>query len=359
MKRKKSLFFALLIAVMVCFGTCMVSVSAEAAVTNVMKSPKAKAGKLVKNTKGIRYQYTDTKKYARKEWLNISGKIYYFTSTGYARTGWLTYNSRKYYFNKNGKLVTGWLTSGGHKYYIWKNKDRFSGSAAMGKVKIGSYYYCFSSKCIMLTGWRKISGQYYYFYKSTGRMAVNAEIGSYYVDASGRKTDNPNDSELVKTGKVDWWVGDSRTVGLGIVKGISSKCIAKVGEGYSWFISSAEATLKKKLKADPDATVVFNFGVNDINNISKYISRYRKLMAAYPKAHFYFLSVNPIDSKYTAGYVSNSKIKAFNKKLKAAFPQNYIDTYTFLVNDGFSTVDGLHYTTSTYKLIYNYVLKKV
>lgn len=105
--------------------------------------------------------------------------------------------------------------------------------------------------------------------------------------------------------------------------------------------------------------MVLNFGVNDHVNITKYINSYKKLLKAYPEANIYFMSVNPIDSKYTAGYVSNAKINSFNKKLKAAFPQRYIDVNSYLKKKGFKTVDGLHYTAATYKKIYNYVLSKV
>lgn len=343
-----------------CLFICLMAggvVSQAASPTNVLKAQKASAGKLVTSKKKVRYYNTAAKKYAKNQWLNVKGSIYYFDAKGYASTGWKTYNGKRYYFASNGKLITGWKTIGGKRYYLWKNKGDLSGSAATGKQKISSAWYYFSGTGVRQTGWKKIGSYYYYFYPSTGKMAVNTRIGTYKVDGNGRRVSNKPSN--TSSSKVDYWVGDSRTVGLGIANGISSKCIAKVGEGHNWYLSTAEKKLKAALKKNPKATVVLNFGVNDHVNITKYINSYRKLIKEYPNAKIYFMSVNPIDSKYKAGYTSNTKINNFNKKLKAAFPDRYLDVNSYLKKSGFKTVDGLHYTVATYKKIYSYVLSKV
>lgn len=346
-------------------GSAALGSHAEAAsLNNVTKAPKAKSGEWVIASKGYRYRY-NTGEYAKSAWLKIDGEIYYFKSDGYLQTGWKTYKKNRYYFNNMGALVTGWNTIGGKKYYLWKQY----GYAATGKSKIAGKYYYFDSKGVMKTGWRKIGKYYYYFKKSNGSMAVSRKIGKYHVDSKGRRitetdtegTDNPSTTE--KTGKVDYFVGDSRTVGMGAATGTGSKCIAQVGEGYNWYVSTAEAQLKAKLKKKPTATVVINFGVNDIDNYKSYISKYKKLIKEYPKARIFIMSVNPVDSKYTWGYYSystmKSKIKTFNKKMKAAFPNNYIDCHTYLTKNKFTTVDGIHYNTATYKKIYKYILTQV
>lgn len=360
MNSKKKAILRLLCCLVCCVSILMLGRQAEAAtLKNVMNAPKASAGKLLKEEKGVRYRFTKSGNYAKSRWLKISGKIYYFKKDGYAQTGWKTYNKKKYYFSSEGKLQTGWKTIGGKKYYFWKSKQELSGSAATGLAKISSASYYFSSNGVMQTGWKKIGKYYYYFRPSTGKMAKSTTVDGYKIDKNGHRTGKASSNTSTDTTKgnssVQIWVGDSRTVGLGSVKGISSKCIAKVGAGYSWYVSTAEPQLKQKLKKNPEATVILNFGVNDIGNASKYVTKYKALVKKYPKAHFYFMSVNPIDSKYTAGYVSNSMIQSFNKKLKKAFPASYIDTYSYLKKNGFSTVDGLHYTSATYKKIYTYV----
>lgn len=355
MKKQKKYVLGILMCMILCF--LAPGMNGQAATPeNVMQSPKASSGKLETTGKGVRYYNSRTRKYEKKKWLKIKSNIYYFTSTGYAKTGWMTHNGRRYYFDKKGRLQTGWQEIGDSTYYMWKSKEHLSGSAATGKVQIASKYYYFSSKGVMETGWKKIAGAYYYFNPDNGRMAVNTTVGKYKVDARGRRIAA---SGKKMAGKVDYWVGDSRTVGLGSALGISKKCVAQVGMGHFWYLTTAEKKLKNALKKNPNATVVINFGVNDHGNIQKYINSYRKLINSYPNAQIWFMSVNPIDSKYKAGYVSNKDIDRFNKKLKAAFPDRYIDTNSYLKKTKFKTVDGLHYTAATYRKIYNYVLSKV
>ncbi|MDO5541143.1 MAG: GDSL-type esterase/lipase family protein [Eubacteriales bacterium] len=365
MKKTKFAVVLTLMCILLGFGGIPGNAKVQAALSNVMKAPNAKAGTWIMKSKGYQYRYKATGKFAKNVWCKIDGNIYYFKSNGYLQTGWKVYNKNRYYFNNQGVLQTGWKTLNGKKYYLKKT----TGAAAIGKVKIGSRYYYFSSTGARQTGWRKVEGYYYYFYPDNGSMAVNTKIGKYYVDKNGRRTSantstvNTGESALKKTGKVDYFVGDSRTVGMGAANGKSSQCIAKVGEGYNWYCSTALPKLKARLKKKPAATVVLNFGVNDIDNYSKYIAAYKKLIKAYPKAKIYIMSVNPIGKKYTWGYYSCStmraKVKTFNNKMKAAFPNRYIDCYTYLNKNGFSTVDGIHYTTATYKAIYKYILTKV
>lgn len=359
MKKTKFAVILIMMCMLLGFGGSSADTKVEAALTNVLKAPKAKAGTWVIHTGGYRYRYKKTGEYAKSKWLKIDGNIYYFRSTGYLQTGWLTYNKKKYYFNEQGVLQIGWLNYKGGKYYL----SKYTGEALTGKKMIGTKYYYFSSSGVRQTGWKKIGSYYYYFYPSNGSMAVSTKIGSYYVDKNGRRTTKQSSSSETsstqeKLGKVDFFVGDSRTVGLGIATGKSNKCIAKVGMGYDWFVKTAEPKLRSELKKKASATVVFNFGINDEHNYNKYIARYKKLIKDYPKAHFYFMSVNPFQTGY-GWNCTTAGVKKFNSALKKAFPDKYIDSYTYLTKKGYSTVDGLHYTTSTYKTIYNYVLGKV
>lgn len=367
MRKLKTVVLMALMCLTLSFGVSAFGMQAQAASpSNVMKAPKAKAGQWVIRKNGYQYRFKSDKKYAKNTWLNIDDHIYYFKSNGYLQTGWKSYKSKRYYFNKQGQLQTGWEKIGDSKYYF----SRSTGAAATGKVKIASKYYYFSSKGVMQTGWKKIGSYYYYFEPSNGSMAVNKKIGSFYVDNQGRRSAaisavTPDDSQdsMHQTNSVDIFVGDSRTVGMGQATGKSSKCIAKVGEGYNWYVSTAEPKLEKKLKANPTATIVLNLGINDIGNYQNYIKSYKQLIENFPMANIYFMSVNPVDSKYDWGWMSYSKmktsIKKFNVELKKAFPTRYIDCHTYLTKNGFTTRDGIHYTEDTYKKIYKYILTQV
>ena len=109
-------------------------------------------------------------------------------------------------------------------------------------------------------------------------------------------------------------------------------------------------------------TVVFAFGVNDLGNVNSYISYYKSLQKKYPKAKFYYLSVNPVNEGTAAAYgyqVKNSQIKTFNKKLKSAFGGKYLNSYSYLTKNGFSTADGVHYTAATYQKLYKFIKSKI
>jgi hypothetical protein len=74
------------------------------------------------------------------------------------------------------------------------------------------------------------------------------------------------------------------------------------------------------------------------------------------------LSVNPVKEKKAsaAGYsVKNSAIREFNRKLKAAFPSRYINSFSYLLKNGIETTDGIHYHTATYTSLYHYIIEKI
>lgn len=142
------------------------------------------------------------------------------------------------------------------------------------------------------------------------------------------------------------FVGDSRTVGLdACVSGISSK--AKDGAKVDYLQSILSDVTKTRKK-----NVIFNFGVNDLGNINKYITVYKSLPKDFIKNNnVIIMSVNPTDgSKYGSW---NTDIDKFNAKMKKNLPSGvkYLDTNSTLKKEGFSTRDGVHYKEVTYKRI--------
>ena len=87
--RKYSLF-CLLLLIMIFTGVR--TVSAADMVARAKKNGKTVAkGKIVTDSKGVRYRFSKDKTYAENKWLEIDGVVYYFNSKGYAKTGWFTY----------------------------------------------------------------------------------------------------------------------------------------------------------------------------------------------------------------------------------------------------------------------------
>ena len=156
-------------------------------------------------------------------------------------------------------------------------------------------------------------------------------------------------------------VGDSRFVGQQSYNLTDSKTtyIAKTGEGYN-YLQQVENQIKRN---DSKSSVfVINMGVNDLYNVSNYVT-YITDLANQLQGKLYFLSVNPVDEAVEKQYgysVKNSDIDTFNKTIKKNLKNvTYINSNSYLKKNGFTTTDGVHYTEETYTKIYNYILKKI
>ncbi len=295
---------------------------AKAAV-NVVQSAKTVTGGEWKTTaKGKRYRYANGT-YAKKAWRKIGGSIYRFNTGGYVLTGWIKYKGKMYYAASNGKLQIGkWVKSGGKKYYVDKTGARLQNV------------------------WIKYNGKFYYL-GSTGAVE----------QTSSKKTSKTFNGSYI-------FVGDSRTVGMQMAASpADTKYIAKVNMGYSWLESTAGPELQSYLNGNPNVSVVLAFGVNDLGNVQKYISYYKKLISMYPNTRFYVESVNPVDEQVEAqhGYtVTNKQIIAFNKKLRAGVGKSrFLNTYNYLAKKGFQTSDGVHYTIEEYSGLYSYIISLI
>lgn len=154
------------------------------------------------------------------------------------------------------------------------------------------------------------------------------------------------------------WAGDSRTVGMQNAVDNDDLYIGAAGEGYDWLIGTGLPQIEEAIKTYPDAPVVFNFGVNDYDNLERYAEFYTSLAKEYPKTHFYFLSVNPIDPAVCKN-ITNEEIANFNSRLQQLFPDTYIDSFTFLMMNEAATIDGIHYSGDDYRLIHEFAVEKI
>ena len=173
--------------------------------------------------------------------------------------------------------------------------------------------------------------------------------------AAEPESDSP---ESAKQGILHIWVGDSRTIGMCDALDNEDVYIGASGEGYSWFSEAGLLQLKKAISECPEAPVIFNFGVNDPDNLENYISLYEALAAECPDTHFYFMSVNPIEPTLCEN-ITNEEISGFNSRLSSAFPDTYIDTFTYMQMSGVVPIDGIHYSEEDYQLIYEYASQEV
>ena len=303
--------------IMVMFLTVTGATSASA--QNMIR--EAKQNKITSATLVTKKNRTRLKlkngKYVKNTWVSYKGKIYCFSKKGYAKEGFFTYDSKRYYADKQGAVLHGeWL------------------------VKKKGYYYL------------KKSGE------KAHDETLTIDGGTYVFKKNGKLDESKSDPVKGLSDKV-LFAGDSRTVGMSMsVSNNNTSYIGKVSQGYAWLAAEAGGKVRQYLAQNPTANVIFCFGVNDLGYVNQYISYYKDIIRDYPKASFWFMSVNPI-SRTATSYLSNALIESFNRQLKKAFGKSYIDTYTYLVKNGFSSFDGVHYTVETYQRIYAYTMDQI
>ena len=178
------------------------------------------------------------------------------------------------------------------------------------------------------------------------------------------------------------WFGDSRTVYFAsAVYGYKPKrhtrpltvykkhVVAKSATTLGWARGTGYRKLCKRLKKRPTATVIMNFGVNDIgrgyDHKAGYLSLIRKIHKKYPRATLCFMSVNPVKASSRNPYARtgakaarvNQRIASFNSYIHRNLPKGciYINSSR---NVSFSYKDGLHYTKAAYRRISKYVTGK-
>lgn len=179
-------------------------------------------------------------------------------------------------------------------------------------------------------------------------------------------------------------VGDSRTMQMYLtIRKMLKKTTFVYGNGGGlvWFKSTGYPSLLSKVKAQSakrkkKSAVVLNLGVNDLRNVKKYISYYKKIYKELSNYNcdLYIMSVNPIDvirMKDGGRHLAKAatSVISFNKKLKAGVGSRYtwVDTYSKLMESGWTTQgsvydgggDGVHYTKATYQRIYNFLIEAI
>lgn len=178
-----------------------------------------------------------------------------------------------------------------------------------------------------------------------------SESAGNAADSAGSIPDSAASSPII-------WAGDSRTIGMRDALKNDDIYIGASGEGYDWLSSTGLPLVKEAIEENPKAPVVFNFGVNDYDNLSNYMALYGSLTKEYPDTHFYFLSVNPIEPTVCKN-ITNEEITDFNNHLKELFPDTYLDSFTYLMTNEVVPIDGVHYSKEDYQLIYDYAAGQI
>ncbi len=166
------------------------------------------------------------------------------------------------------------------------------------------------------------------------------------------------------------WIGDSRFVILDqvVVTKPDDIFIHEAGMYYDWFQDTAVPKLRKILNSDPSYQVVINMGVNDCQlrccgeenyQAYNYVSLINSLIQEFPDTKFYFASVGHLDSDVEPVFVTavrmNAFVDEFNDVMRSRCAASYLPLGEYLIENGFSTLDGIHFDEVTCKKIYDYV----
>ena len=186
------------------------------------------------------------------------------------------------------------------------------------------------------------------------KVQINTEIQIDKQNPADQGTlSKPDHPDTISADKLVF-IGDSRTEGLRDAVNDDSiwSCLSSMG--YDWMVSTGVPQVEDQI--EDNTAVIILMGVNDLYHVNDYISYINSKAAEWGNrgAQTYFVSVGPVQND---PYCSNAEIESFNAAMQANLSGvTYIDVYSHLVSEGFSTVDGTHYPDSVSVDIYNYIL---
>ena len=205
-----------------------------------------------------------------------------------------------------------------------------------------------------------------------GLFALSVYLGTDITQSDNNNAVNKNDDDDEKVNGTNMgtdykpnrnvtnyiFVGDSRYVAMENLATDTDTFICKEGEGLS-FLQSHIYDIKSNI-VDKDTVIIIGMGVNDYKySFDDYVSTINQLDEEIDCQLCYML-VNPVDDEkiQNSGYqITNEELDEFNNNMKLALNSDImiIDTNSYLKENGYNTVDGLHYDEVTYENIYWYI----
>ena len=369
---------------------------------------------------GNYYYYFCAQGYMLTGWRTFNNARYYFYSrTGAMVRGWLRWRDNMYYFTSAGKLVTSQeaYVIGGRTYSIDENgvcTEVFTvefctyngGAFKKYSVKAGDSVAVPSMANLAgytFMGW---STQKYCFVTEAGGANIAYEMGEEIPSVHGNlkfyaALYNYRSEQQLSTGSLHTpntskydaliMVGDSRMVRLKQALDLRTDYLKKYphlyfvaasGQRLPWLQQYGAPELTElvtslKNQGREKIAIVFNLGVNSLRGDNADFSDYvpymehlgTELQTLAPRASLFYMSVNPVNPAQQEAYYqkmgmsltlcSPKAVLMFNATVRARLaPQfTYLDTYSYLASTGYSTEDGLHYTSFTSLRYFEYMIQ--
>ncbi len=160
------------------------------------------------------------------------------------------------------------------------------------------------------------------------------------------------------------FIGDSRMVTLkeAVERNIGicpATVIAKNGSRHEWFHDTAIPQADKII--GKGSKVVINMGVNDLSYADQYARDVNYWAAVWSArgAQVYYASVNPVWAN--SHNMTKERVEAFNARLSTQLiPQIiWLDSYTYLMQSGVHSNDGIHYKDDTNLILFQYYMMMI
>lgn len=162
------------------------------------------------------------------------------------------------------------------------------------------------------------------------------------------------------------FVGDSRIEDFkSAYKNIGIKTaefITTENPDYYWMVNMGADSVDSILKNKPGKyNIVFNIGINDLNNAKMYIDFLNHFAHKYPNQNIFVLTIGPLDELKAAEndltHINNDDIYDFNINISKNLNKNVhvIQVFQELIVNGYDTVDGYYLTKDTSKSLLKFI----
>lgn len=178
---------------------------------------------------------------------------------------------------------------------------------------------------------------------------------------------------------VTLWIGDFRIKQLqntykAVQQAAEYHYLIEDQAEYSWFNNSALPQIQNMTLEEANLVIMLGFvdciysSVWSSFKVNKLAEQYAEAInnfaSRYTNFNVYVCTVNPINGNYpfvTGGnnFITESdltkKIELFNRTLKSKCTTTVIDSYKYLTNTSFNTLDGIRYLSDTCTALHNYI----
>jgi len=263
------------------------------------------------------------------------------------------------------KVYFTWDSNNCPTYFTYSDnvKNNKSGCEVnVTKVDENTYWYNATEKKYCVSSWTFTSSVSNLIENSSSNpgcvLKRKSSGGSYIVTPGGGNKYDATRTILI---------GDSRMVGICSSSNFdkSYECIAEIGMGFTWLRDTALPKAQNIINNSNETfNVLIAIGFNDMpyypGITNQYINKYTQFAEDNSSHNIIITPVLALDESKSS-FTTNEKIKSFNDDIKTKLENisniSYCNIYD-KVPSSLTGSDGIHYTSSIYQQIYEYLTEE-